>query len=304
MGTTLSAGATLTTIHVQSNISWDSFFLGEFQSLAFATSNNSLVASDSYRSFLARTRFISSCLSIPCIFYNVLLITFLLSCKDFRNWQFYPMMLQAGIDSLGPGVANIIYNIELAKHVCFLFENFFMAYNIPIFALPSIGRYDGSNACILTYFRELLNEVSTGLCVCATGLYRYLMVCHPTSIREASFYKTGALVVTTVIILQLILLSADFAFNSTYSTIVLQFEQQRFRMFTLLKHFCHFQIFPKQSEKRFLENALYFKARVSSSVNFHFSTFTVGAFIITITKASFFIACSTKNKNDFGKDEW
>ena len=232
MGTTLSAGATLTTIHVQTNISWNSYFFGDSQSRYSDNSDNSLATSHSYWSFLARTRFISSCLSIPCIFYNVLLITFLLSYKDFRNWQFYPMMLQAGIDSLGPGVANIIYNIRVDEHVHLISKAPFLLNSLFLHVLPVLGRYNGSDACILTYFRELLNEVSTGLCISVTGLYRYLMVCHPTSIREASFYKKGALLVTTVIILQLILLSADFAFNSTYSIRIFDSELQGFRIFT------------------------------------------------------------------------
>ena len=184
MGTTLSAGATLTTIHVQTNISWNSYFFGDSQSRYFDNSDNSLEPSHSYWSFLSRTRFISSCLSIPCIFYNVLLITFLLSYKDFRKWQFYPMMLQAGIDSLGPGVANIIYNIGVAEHVHLISKPFFLLNSLFLHVLPILGRYNGSDACILTYFRELLNEVSTGLCICATGLYRYLMVCVVFDIQQ------------------------------------------------------------------------------------------------------------------------
>ena len=41
---------------------------------------------------------------------------------------------------------------------------------------------DETVACILIFFRSILNECSTGLCILTTSFIRYYLVCHPTGV--------------------------------------------------------------------------------------------------------------------------
>ena len=47
-----------------------------------------------------------------CIVFNILLIVAILSSKETRNLCFFPVVFQAVIDVLGPGIANIGYEIR------------------------------------------------------------------------------------------------------------------------------------------------------------------------------------------------
>ena len=133
------------------------------------------------------------------------------------------MMLQSGVDAIGPGLANIVYNIQLeSKSVTMNYlplELMQLGQKVPLNVLPNFGRYDGYDACAWTYLREIFNEITTGICVCATGLYRYLLVCHPSYKVEDTFYKKGAFVIAAILILEIIAITADLAFNNTYEYI-------------------------------------------------------------------------------------
>ena len=183
-------------------------------------SDEILTLKASYFSFISNVRLLSSCLSVPCIFYNIILLVVLLSDNDFSSWQFFPMMLQCGVDAIGPGLANIIYNYQVSRE--FQNENnmlpqFVQTQNkLAVPFLSYFGRYDGYDACVWTYLREILNELSTGICVCATGFYRYLLVCHPTYKVEDNFYKKGAIAILIILILEIGAVTADLAFNGKY----------------------------------------------------------------------------------------
>ena len=47
-----------------------------------------------------------------CIVFNILLIVAILSSKETRNFCFFPVVFQAVIDVLGPGIANIGFEIR------------------------------------------------------------------------------------------------------------------------------------------------------------------------------------------------
>ena len=172
-----------------------------------------------YFSFISSIRLLSSCLSVPCIFYNILLLAVLVSDKDFCSWQFFPMMLQCGMDAIGPGLANIVYNYQLKSKLATMNDlpmEITLSGNVPLSLLSYFGRYDGYDACVWTYLRETLNELTTGICVCATGLYRYLLVCRSTNKVGDTFYKKGAFVITSIIVIEISAVTADLAFNNTY----------------------------------------------------------------------------------------
>ena len=163
-----------------------------------------------YLSVISSIRRLSSCLSVPCIFYNILLLTVLVSDKDFRSWQFFPMMMQCGMDAIGPGLANIVYNYQLESKAVTMndlpVEFIWTEKKVPLKVFSYFGRYDGYDACAWTYLREYFIEVTTGICVCATALYRYLLVCHPTYKVEDIFYKKGAVFITSIIVFEIIII--------------------------------------------------------------------------------------------------
>ena len=52
-----------------------------------------------------------------CIIFNTILVIAILSAKDTRNMYFFPVVFQAIIDVLGPGIANIGYEIRSYKQL-------------------------------------------------------------------------------------------------------------------------------------------------------------------------------------------
>ena len=122
-------------------------------------------------------------LSLSCALLNFLLIVFCLSEKEFRDLKFFPIGFQALIDLLGPGLASLLYEIRI----------YFTAFSThwghadpasqPV-SMPRILRSLEMQTvfdCILMFFRSLLNEYSTGICILTTSFIRYILVCHPTS---------------------------------------------------------------------------------------------------------------------------
>ena len=55
--------------------------------------------------------------SSVCILFNTILIVAILSSKETRNLYFFPVVFQAIIDVLGPGIANIGYEIRSYKQL-------------------------------------------------------------------------------------------------------------------------------------------------------------------------------------------
>ena len=117
----------------------------------FFFSDEMFQMSSGYLSFLPSIRLLSSCLSVPCIIYNVLLLTVLISDNNFCSWQFFPMMLQSGVDAIGPGLVNIVYNIQLESKLATMnnlpLELMQLGQKVPFNVLPNFGRYDGYDAC-------------------------------------------------------------------------------------------------------------------------------------------------------------
>ena len=77
----------------------------------------------------------------------------------------------------------------------------------------------GETGCILTFFRTILNENSTGPCILASVFIRYCLICFPTSEilndRRLKYFSAGLLLVILVeIVINLILMS------STYTILV------------------------------------------------------------------------------------
>ena len=110
MGDTVSTTATRSTPYPNDTFMDD---LLQFSFAEFLLSDEMFRLNSGYLSFISSIRILSSCLSVPCILYNVMLLVVLLLDEDFCSWQFFPMMLQCGMDAIGPGIANIVYNYQL-----------------------------------------------------------------------------------------------------------------------------------------------------------------------------------------------
>ena len=76
-----------------------------------------LLIDDSLLGFMGAKQVTEIFLSTVCILYNFLLLVFLVKTKEFRNWAFFPMMLQAFVDLIGPGIANIAFEWKLASKI-------------------------------------------------------------------------------------------------------------------------------------------------------------------------------------------
>ena len=150
---------------------------------------------------------LSAWLSIQSIFMNTLLLTFLFATPEFRSWQFFPLMMQATIDILGPGLANLVYEWKVFHHLPVLEERIIKQVGFsPAFLRNSndLLTIYGTLECLIMNLRCLLNEYSTGLCLLATSLYRYLLVCHPTFTIGPRFYKFVAGLLITIVFLSVL----------------------------------------------------------------------------------------------------
>ena len=161
--------------------------------------------------------------SIQSVVFNMLLLVFLLSHKDFRSWAFYPVTMQCFVDICGPGVANVIYEWKLmskhyaeAKMLADAYPRVFPYVRMEEF--ESFHRIDGLLACVLLELRTFLNEYSTGLCLTATALVRYLSVCHPTLKLTSKHHKILAAGLITITLISLTLGFLEVHYNNFYST--------------------------------------------------------------------------------------
>ena len=122
--------------------------------------------------------------SIFCSVLNFMLLVFLFMDKEQRNLIYFPLMLQALADIIGPGAANAIYEVKLYPK--FIEEIEFQIRaggRIQIsqsFLANEINQVDGKEGCFTNLLRQLLNEYTTGVCVALSAFYRYILVCHPT----------------------------------------------------------------------------------------------------------------------------
>ena len=137
---------------------------------------------------------ISTFLNIQSIIMNTFLLLFLFSYKEFRSWMFFPLMMQATVDIIGPGIANMIFEWKLYFHWPVLADAFdyitYGDYSEPVITDEvSLQVLPGPFACVLMHLRSLLNEYSTGYCLLATAFFRYLLVCHPSVKLTTRFCK-------------------------------------------------------------------------------------------------------------------
>ena len=122
--------------------------------------------------------------SIFCSVLNFMLLVFLFMDKEQRNLIYFPLMLQALADIIGPGIANAIYEIKLyPKFIKEVESQLYLGGGIQIdqsFLANEINQVDGKEGCFTNLLRQLLNEYTTGVCVALSAFYRYILVCHPT----------------------------------------------------------------------------------------------------------------------------
>ena len=178
------------------------------------------------RAFTIKT-LITCFMSFVCIVFNSLLFTFLLSKREYRNLKFFPVFVQTAVDILGPGAANLIYEVIaymgitgfVTDAAMSLSSLYFRGFDLGM--LEDFSRVRDMKGCILTFFRSLLNEYTTGLCVVATAFIRYILVCRPTS---TLFKNKKALIAIAVAIVlggvsalcaNLIVMTAHFLENMT-----------------------------------------------------------------------------------------
>ena len=125
--------------------------------------------------FLWSKTVILSCSSVVCVVLNLLMILFFVLHKKFRRLTFCPLMIQSLVDIIGPGIANIMFEVFLLdRALSDGSPNWGLAYWMEFKMTRGISLMD----CILTFLRVSLNEYTTGTCVLATAYIRYALVCH------------------------------------------------------------------------------------------------------------------------------
>ena len=200
---------------------------------------------------------LSAWLSIQSIFMNTLLLTFLFSTPEFRSWQFFPLMMQATIDIVGPGFANLIYECKLFQYLPVLEGKVIkqVGYS-PAFIRNSstLLTLYGPLECLIMNLRCILNEYSTGFCLLATSFYRYVLVCHPTMTIGPKFYKSVAGILISILFLSVFgsishllffkrygdvgdIYINSYHYGSLYAPTVSKFVQEKNIFFSILSNF-------------------------------------------------------------------
>ena len=153
------------------------------------------------------------CGSISCTLLNLFLIYCLLTIDEFKSLLFFPIGLQAAVDALGPGVSNMIYSLVSHFRMRKEFLDYGTSYleynNMAFYYFESTVMLIGETGCVLTFFRSILNEFSTGLCVLASAFIRYCLICHPT--REIFTRKVKRAFSIALVVAILILVLANMA---------------------------------------------------------------------------------------------
>ena len=184
------------------------------EELSVLFSPESFELSENYFLFLTIRRNVTIVLSAMSTVLNFFLLLNLLVDKESRTWDYYPIILQAFCDMIGPGVANIIHevgNTGILDHLKNADYQFLMD-KIPLSKLGAVYSSESLLDCVLNYMRVFLNEYSTGLCICATGLLRYLYICHPTYMME-KFQRNTACIISLVTLLALVAITFDLKWN-------------------------------------------------------------------------------------------
>ena len=156
-------------------------------------------------------------LSAQCVLMNVILLSFLLMTKEFRKWMFYPVMFQAFIDILGPGLANAINELGLVQHMYEYRDEIVFKTGVNKAFLSGFDNlfHRGSTfSCLVTYSRVLINEYSTGFCIVITAFYRYVLVCHPSMKISRKLCVFLSLSVTVITVIGVIGGTVDLLFNN------------------------------------------------------------------------------------------
>ena len=121
---------------------------------------------DSFVAIMKSRLGITSYLSIQSSIMNSLLLSFLLYNKEFRSWLFFPLMLQAAIDIIGPGISNLLFEWKLYLQVLSMTEHYneFMEENqrFVVRRVEDLNALSDVTGCFLMYVRCLLNEYTTG----------------------------------------------------------------------------------------------------------------------------------------------
>ena len=122
--------------------------------------------------------------SVFCFVSNFALLIFLFMDKEQRSLIYFPLMLQAFVDIIGPGIANAIYEVRLypsfSYSVGFWNDENVASELFQWLLRDSINQVPGKVGCFSNLLRQLLNEYTTGVCVALSAFYRYILVCHPT----------------------------------------------------------------------------------------------------------------------------
>ena len=118
-------------------------------------------------------------LSLQCIVMNFLLLTFLFSTKEFRSWQFFPLMMQATVDIVGPGFANIAFEVKLRNKLPALEDEFQSSFEVEVENALIRRPYElqlvqGTGACAVMIFRCLLNDYRDSLLSFFFPFYRQI----------------------------------------------------------------------------------------------------------------------------------
>ena len=190
--------------------------------LEILTANKGINLDETFFRVMKVKRGIVCYLSAQCVLMNVILLSFLLMTKEFRKWMFYPVMFQALIDILGPGLANMINELGLVQHMYeYKDEIVFKTGVNKAFPNGFDNLFHGISAfsCVVTYLRVLVNEYSTGSCILVTALYRYILVCHPTIKIPKKVCILLGLGATALTIIGIIGGSADLVFNNVSYTL-------------------------------------------------------------------------------------
>ena len=106
---------------VSTSVSFPPFLTGDFVYLMEDT-----VDSEWYKRVLSFRFAIGSILSVECAIANLVLIISTLSDENTRTWQIFPVVMQALVDFVGPGVANVASEVYAYRVVMFETRNIYI----------------------------------------------------------------------------------------------------------------------------------------------------------------------------------
>ena len=189
--------------------------------LEILTANKGINLDETFFRVMKTKRGIVCYLSAQCVMMNVILLSFLLMTKEFRKWMFYPVMFQAIIDILGPGLANAINEVGLLQHMYEYRDKIVYDSGVNKAFLNDFDvlfHRKNTLSCLVTYLRVLINEYSTGVCILITAFYRYILVCRPAIKIPRKLCILLGLGATAITIIGIVGGSSDLVFNNVSYT--------------------------------------------------------------------------------------